>query len=97
MAFRRWGGLTEYAWHADFQGAGNAAAAALLLDAWGDSRTPRDSQRRGINWCWRQGWRTHRRFSWRTLERSGIFREHGCGPGAGRRPVPRYRPETGSS
>ena len=53
MGFRRGEGWIEQAGQADYQVAGNAAAPALLLDAWGDSRTPRDSPRRKINWCWR--------------------------------------------
>lgn len=40
-----WKGLTGEAWHAVFEVAGNAAAPALLLGAWEDSRTHHDPQR----------------------------------------------------
>jgi hypothetical protein len=49
-----------------------------------------------INWYWAKARRTSRLSAWRTHERCRIFGGHGCGLGAGRRPVTEYRPETGS-
>jgi len=49
-----------------------------------------------INWYSAKARRTSRLSAWRTHERCRIFGGHGCGLGAGRRPVTEYRPETGS-
>jgi len=49
-----------------------------------------------INWYSGKVRQTSRLSAWRTHEKSRIFGGHGCGLGAGRRPVTGYRPETGS-
>src|SRR5258707_6716738 len=46
-----------------------------------------------INWYSARERRTSRPSAWRTHEKSRIFGGHGCGLGAGRRPVTGYRPE----
>jgi len=60
--------------------------------AWEDSRKHRNPPRRAINWCSAKGRQTSRRCAGRFRGRFHIFRGHGCGSGADRRPATAYRP-----